>query len=90
MYTLGIFLAYIRRRLSSRLCFHVFWETGRDRVFLVSEPGFRLAMLNLDFCFRKRDLVLTDNLKQAIVTLQYTYTIHTMILTPFGIDRSLL
>ena len=20
-------------------CFHVFWEAGRDRVFLVSEPG---------------------------------------------------
>ena len=40
MYTWGIFLAYIRRRLSSRLCFHVFWEAGRDRFFLVSEPGF--------------------------------------------------
>ena len=30
VYTWGIFLAYIRRRLSSRLCFHVFWEAGRD------------------------------------------------------------
>jgi len=35
----GIFLANIRRRLSSRLCCHVFWEAGRDRIFLVSEPG---------------------------------------------------
>ena len=26
----GIFLAYIRRRLSSLLRFHVFWEVGRD------------------------------------------------------------
>ena len=58
VYTWGIFLAYIRRRLSSRLRFHVFWEAGRDRVFLVSEPG-----------LLKKDLVLTDNLKQAIVTL---------------------
>ena len=33
-------------------------------------------------------LVLTSNLKQVIVTLQYTYTVHPMILTPFGIDRS--
>ena len=47
--------------------FHVFWEAGHDRVFLISEPG----------------------LKQIIVTLQYTYTIHTMILTPFRIDHSL-
>ena len=39
VYAWGIFLAYIRRRLSSRLCFHVFWEAGRDRVFMVSEPG---------------------------------------------------
>ena len=30
MYTWGIFLAYIRRRLSSRLRFRVFWEAGRD------------------------------------------------------------
>ena len=28
VYTWGIFLAYIRRRLSSRLHFHVFWEAG--------------------------------------------------------------
>jgi len=39
VYTWDIFLTYIRHRLSSRLCFHVFWEAGRDRVFLVSEPG---------------------------------------------------
>jgi len=30
VYTWGIFLAYIRRRLSSRLRFNVFWE-GRDK-----------------------------------------------------------
>jgi len=30
VYTRGIFLAYIRRRLSSRLRFHVFWEVGHD------------------------------------------------------------
>ena len=30
MHTWGILLAYIRRRLSSRLRFHVFWEAGRD------------------------------------------------------------
>ena len=37
---MGIFLAYIRRRPSSRLRFCVFWKAGRDRVFLISEPGF--------------------------------------------------
>jgi len=30
VYMWGILLAYIRRRLSSRLCFHVFWKAGRD------------------------------------------------------------
>jgi len=30
VYTWGILLVYIRRRLLSRLCFHVFWEAGRD------------------------------------------------------------
>jgi len=30
VYTWGIFLAYIRRRFSLRLCFHVFGEAGRD------------------------------------------------------------
>ena len=30
MYTWGIFLAYIRRRLLSRLRFHFIWEAGRD------------------------------------------------------------
>ena len=30
MYTWGIFLAYIHRRLSMRLHFHVFLEAGRD------------------------------------------------------------
>ena len=29
-YTWGIFLAYMRHRLVSRLCFNVFWEAGRD------------------------------------------------------------
>ena len=38
-YTWGIFLAYMRRPLLSRLRCHVFWEAGHDRVFLVSEPG---------------------------------------------------
>jgi len=33
------FLAYIHRRLSSWLRFHIFWEAGRERVFLESEPG---------------------------------------------------
>ena len=32
VYTWGIFLAYTRRRLSSRLCFSVFWEAGRDKL----------------------------------------------------------
>ena len=62
----GIFLAYIRRRPSSRLRFCVFWEAGRDRVFLVSEPG----------STEKENLDLTGNLKQVIFTLQYTYTTH--------------
>ena len=31
VYTWGFLLAYIRRRLSSRLRFHVFWEAGRDK-----------------------------------------------------------
>ena len=30
VYKWGIFLAYIRRRFSSRLRFHVFWKAGRD------------------------------------------------------------
>jgi len=38
-YTWGIFLAYMSRRLSLRLRFHVFWEAGLNRVFLVSELG---------------------------------------------------
>ena len=41
MYTWDIFLAYIYRRLSSRLRFHVFWEARRYRVFVVSEPGLK-------------------------------------------------
>ena len=73
---MGYFLVYIRRWLSSRLCFHVFWEAGRDRIFLVSEP-----------CLLKEDLILTGYLRQVIFALQYTYTIHTMILTQFGVDR---
>ena len=55
--------------------FHVFWEAGHDRVFLVSEPG-----------LLKKDLVNSANLKQATVTMQCIYAIHTMILTPLGID----
>jgi len=39
VYTWGILLTYIRRRLSPWLCFHIFWEAGRDRVILVSKPG---------------------------------------------------
>jgi len=31
-YTWGIFLAYMCRRLSSRLRFSVFWEVERDKV----------------------------------------------------------
>ena len=31
VYTWGIFLAYMRCRLSSRLHFHIFWEAGRDK-----------------------------------------------------------
>ena len=34
VYAWGIFLAYIRHRPSSRLRFSVFWEAGRDRVFV--------------------------------------------------------
>ena len=45
----------MHRRLVSRLRSSVFWEAGRDRVFLVSEPG-----------LQKRDLVHTGNLQQAI------------------------
>jgi len=30
VYTWGILLTYIHRRLSSRLRFHVFWKVGRD------------------------------------------------------------
>jgi len=70
VYTLDILLAYIRRRLSSRLRFRVFWEAERDRIFLVSEPGFRLATWLLTLSFRKRDLVLIGNLKQVIFILQ--------------------
>ena len=38
-YTWGIFLPDMRRRLSSRIRSSVFWEAGRDRVFLLSEPS---------------------------------------------------
>ena len=48
----GIFLAYIRHRPSSRLCFYVFWEAARDRIFLVSESG-----------LLKKDLALTCDLR---------------------------
>ena len=49
-----------------------------DRVFLISESGSTCT-----FGFRhKEDLVLTCDLRQVICTLQYTYIIPTMILTP--------
>ena len=56
----------MRGVFSSRTCvptlvvtlFHVFWEVGRDRIFLVSEPG-----------LLKENLVLFGNLKQVILTL---------------------
>jgi len=32
VYTWGILLTYIRRRLSSRLHFHVFWKAGCDTI----------------------------------------------------------
>jgi len=35
VYTWGIFLAYICRRLSLRLRFHVFWEAGRDILYFL-------------------------------------------------------
>ena len=54
-----------------------FGKRGRDRIFLISEPG-----------LFKKDQVRTGNLKQVIITLQYTYTIHTMILIQFGINRA--
>ena len=47
VYMWGILLAFIHRRLLSRLRFHIFWEAGRDRIFLVL----------------KEDLVLTFDLK---------------------------
>ena len=87
MYTWGIFLAYIRRRLVSRLRSSVFWEAGRDRVILVSEPRFSTCDVEFLLLFRKGDLVLTGYLRQVTFTLQYTYTILLIILTPFGIDR---
>jgi len=40
VYMWGIPLAYIRRRFSLRLCFHVFWEARRDR-FKVPHPRTR-------------------------------------------------
>jgi len=39
VYAWGISLTYIRRRLSSRLHFHIFWEVGRKKVFLVSKSS---------------------------------------------------
>jgi len=55
----------MRRRLVS-----VFWEAGRDKVFLVSEPRFSTCdVKSLTFDIRKRDLVLTENLKTS-----YSYT----------------
>ena len=81
VYTWGILLAYIRRWLSLRLYFPIIWEAGCDGVFLVSEPGFRFVILIFDFLIFVRNLVHTGNLKHAIVTLQYTYIIHIMILS---------
>ena len=46
--------------------------SGRDRVFLISEP-----------ILTWKDLVLTGDLRRVILTLQYTYTIHTIILSPY-------
>jgi len=36
VYTWSILLAFICQRPSSWLHFHIFWETGRDRAFLIS------------------------------------------------------
>jgi len=59
----------MHHRLASRLYFSVFMEAGRDRVFLVSEPRLSTCDPDLLLLFRKRDLVLTGNLKQVIVAL---------------------
>jgi len=40
MYMWDILLTYTCRRLSSCLRSNVFWEVGRDRIFLVSPSGF--------------------------------------------------
>jgi len=39
MYTWGILLAYMRRRLSSRPRYSAFWEAEYNRIFLISKPG---------------------------------------------------
>ena len=49
---------------------------GHDRIFLISEPD-----------LLKGDLVLADDLRQVILTLQLTYNIHTMILSPWRINH---
>jgi len=46
--------------------------------FLVLESGFQLATLTFDFQLSQEDLDLTVNLKQVIIILHYTYTIHTI------------
>jgi len=54
----GVFFSRIYIADSHRLNFRVYWEAGHDKVFLVTEPG-----------LLKEKLVLTSNLKRAIVTL---------------------
>ena len=54
VYAWGIFLQYICRWLSSRVCFPVFWKAGRGRVFLVLDPGSTY----------KKNLIHTCNLRQ--------------------------
>jgi len=50
IYAWGIFLANICRWLSSRLCFHVFWEAGRDR--LVVRLFLHLTLPSWRVCFQ--------------------------------------
>ena len=61
--------------------------SGAWQGFLGIRAMFLTCDLDLWLLFRKINLVHTGNLKQVTFTLQYTYTIHTMILTPFEIGR---
>ena len=77
-----IFLAYIHRRLSSRLRSSVFWEVEYDRFFLVSEPD-----STFNFWHNIPCSYVWPEMRYIHTTIYIT--IHTMMLSPLGNRASL-